>query len=62
MRPFECQTASRGIPDVSVPHALSSYEFVWIGGRTGRLVLTFLHILATCIVVVSDLNRTPYPL
>jgi hypothetical protein len=36
MRPFECQTASRIVMNVSVPYALSSYELVWMGGRTGR--------------------------
>ena len=54
VRPFECQTVSRGILDVSAPYALPSYELVLNGWEDGSVVLTFLHILATRVVVMSN--------
>ena len=57
LRPFECQTASRGTLDVSAPYALSPHEPIWMGGRTGRWFSHNLHVLATRIVVVLDLSH-----
>lgn len=60
MRPFECQTASRRILDVSVPYALLSCQ---VDGRTGRWFvhpfISSLHVLLVYQIRTIPISRPP---